>query len=208
MSTHLVKKLLPPIIPYIAVGIGLLVFNNVWPAILGYHAGMIAVILLSNTRLPLKQVFQSKKSWIPVITLLIGAGSGILLFILWPFLSVPDTIQSHLQSIGLNEHTWPGFIAYFVTVNPLLEEYYWRGYLASATWRITLNDVFFSGYHLIVLAENIAIVWLAAVFLGLIAGAWFWRQMNRYNEGLLASVVSHLAADITVILTIYYFSMH
>jgi len=203
MNTRLVKRILPPIIPYITIGIGLLIFHNAWLAILSYHAGMIAIILLSKTRISLKQAFQCKKAWIPIITALVGAGGGLLLYVLWPLLSVPDDISLYIRSIGLNEQTWPVFLAYFVIINPLIEEYYWRGCLASATRGITANDLLFSGYHLLVLAGHMEAIWLLGVFLVLAAGAWFWRQANRLNGGLLASVVSHIAADIAVMLTIY-----
>jgi len=204
MNTLLFKKILPPIIPYITIGIGLLIFHNAWLAILSYHAGIIAVILSAKTRISLKQAFQGKKAWIPIITALVGAGGGLLLYVLWPLLSVPDDISLYIRSIGLNEQTWPVFLAYFTIINPLIEEYYWRGYLAFAARGITLNDFLFSGYHLLVLAGHMEAIWLLAVFFVLAAGAWFWRQMNRLNGGLLASVVSHVSADITVILTIYY----
>ncbi|MFC1932082.1 type II CAAX prenyl endopeptidase Rce1 family protein [Chloroflexota bacterium] len=207
MSTRLVKRILPPIIPYITIGIGLMVFHNAWLAILGYHTGMVAVILLSKTRISLKQACQGNKYWIPLITALVGAGAGILLYVLWPLLSVPDDINLYIQSIGLNERTWPAFLAYFILINPLIEEYYWRGYLASVTKGIALNDLLFSGYHLIVLAGHMETIWLIVVFFGLTIGTWFWRQMNRLNGGLLASTVSHITVDITVILAINYISM-
>ena len=206
MNTR-VKKILPPIIPYITIGIGLLVFHHAWLAILGYHTGMVAVISLSKTGIAIKRAFQGNRYWIPFITALAGAGGGILLYILWPLLSVPDDINSYIRSIGLNERTWPVFLAYFILINPLIEEYYWRGYLADVAKGIALNDLLFSGYHLIVLAGQMETIWLIVVFLGLTIGAWFWRQMNRLNGGLLASTISHITADITVILTIYYISM-
>ena len=202
-----VKRILPPIIPYITIGIGLLIFHNAWLAILSYHTGMVAVLLLSKIRISLKQSFQGNKVWMPFITALVGAGGGILLYVLWPLLSVPDDINLYIRSIGLNERTWLVFLAYFTLINPLIEEYYWRGYLASAAKGITLNDLLFSGYHLLVLAGHMEAIWLFAVFFVLAIGAWFWRQMNRLNGGLLASTISHITADITVILTIYYISM-
>jgi len=207
MNSLLVKRILPPIIPYITIGIGLLVFHNAWLAILGYHAGMVTVILLSKTRISLKQSFKGNNCWIPLITALVGASGGILLYVLWPLLAVPDDINLYIRSIGLNEQSWPVFLAYFTLINPLIEEYYWRGHLASATKCLTLNDLLFAGYHLLVLAGHMEAVWLLAVFFALAAGAWFWRQMNRLNGGLLASVVSHIAADIAVMLAIYYLAV-
>jgi membrane protease YdiL (CAAX protease family) len=207
MNTQLVKKFLPPTIPYITIGIGLLVFHNAWLAILSYHGGMIVTLLFIKPGITLKQAFQSNRYFIIFISALAGLGGGILLYILWPFLSVPDDFSLYIRSIGLNERTWLVFLGYFILFNALIEEYYWRGYLVADTKKIVLNDLLFSGYHLIVLAGKIEIVWLAVVFISLAIGSWFWRQMNRLNGGLLASVVSHLTADIAVILTIYYFSM-
>jgi membrane protease YdiL (CAAX protease family) len=207
MNAPLVKKIFPPIIPYLTIGIGLLVFHNAWLAILSYHAGMVAVISLSKTRITINQVFQGKRYWVLFITVLAGASGGILLYVLWPFLSIPDGVNSYIRSIGLNERTWPVFLTYFILINPFIEEYYWRGYLASSAKGIALNDLLFSGYHLIVLVGQMEPIWLIIVFLFLTGGAWFWRQMNRLNGGLLASTMSHIAGDLTVILTIYYISM-
>ena len=207
MNAQLVRKILPPIIPYITIGIGLLVFHNAWMAILGYHTVMVAVLSLSRTGIAVKRTFQSNRHWIPFVTALAGAGGGSLLYILWPLLSVPDDINLYIRSIGLDERTWPVFLAYFILINPLIEEYYWRGYLATDAKGIALNDLLFSGYHLIVLVGQMETIWLFVVFFSLIFGAWFWRQMNRLNGGLLASTISHITADITVILTIYYISM-
>jgi membrane protease YdiL (CAAX protease family) len=207
MNHPLVKNLLLPIVPYITVGIGLLVFHNAWLAILSYHACMVAAILISRKGTNIKRALSCKKCWILFITAFTGASGGILLYILWPLLSVPDDINLYVRSVGLNEQTWPVFLAYFVLINPWIEEYYWRGYLSSSSRRITVNDLLFSGYHLLVLAGHIGTIWLLAVFLVLTGGAWFWRQMNRLNGGLLASIVSHITADVTVILVIYYLSM-
>jgi membrane protease YdiL (CAAX protease family) len=207
MNAQLIKKFLPPIIPYLTISIGLLVFHNAWLAILSYHAGMIVTLLFLKPVITLKQAFQSNRYFIIFLCAISGLGGGILLYILWPFLSVPDDFNLYIRSIGLNERTWPVFLVYFILFNALIEEYYWRGYCVTGTKKIVLNDLLFSGYHLIVLAGQIEIVWLVVVFFGLTIGAWFWRQMNRLNGGLLASAISHLTADIAVILTIYYFSM-
>jgi hypothetical protein len=207
MNPSPLKKVLAPIIPYATIGIGLLVFHSAWLAIVGYHAGMIAIIYLSGAGSRLKESFRGNGFCIPVIAALAGACGGTLLYILWPYLGIAGGLNSYLRSIGLDERTWPAFLAYFIVMNPLIEEYYWRGYLAPVGKRIGLNDLVFSGYHLIVMAGLLEPVWLLAAFVCLTAGAWFWRQMNRLNGGLLASTVSHLTADATVILTIYFMSM-
>jgi hypothetical protein len=191
-------------VPYLAVGMGLLVFHNAWAAILTYHAGIVAVIFFLKPKIPFSQIVRSSNhKWLMVSTA-IGACGGVVLYLLWPLLSVPVDIAAYIRNIGLTPASWPFFIAYYVLVNPFLEEYFWRGYLGSKAKYPILKDFLFSGYHLIVLAGNVALPWLAVVFLVLCGAAWYWRQISNITGGLLASILSHLAADVTVILAIYY----
>jgi membrane protease YdiL (CAAX protease family) len=191
-------------VPYLAVGLGLLVFHNAWAAILTYHAGILAVIFLSKPRIPFRKIVRSSNyKWL-MFSVAIGACGGAVLYLLWPLLSVRPDIAVYIRSIGLTPASWPVFIVYYVLVNPTLEEYYWRGYLGSKSKRPLLNDFLFAGYHLIVLGGNIAVPWLVVVFLVLGGAAWYWRQISRITGGLLTAILSHLAADITVIMAIYY----
>ena len=203
MSTRLVRQIVSPIVPYVTIGIGLLVFHNAWLAILGYHAGMAAVILLSGKGFAIKQTFQGRGYLVPLLSALAGLGGGFALYLLWPLLSLPADLNTYARSLGLNGATWPAFLVYFIAINPLIEEYYWRGYLGSDARLVTFNDLLFSGYHLIVLSGHMQAILLIAAFVSLTGVAWFWRQVNRVNGGLLASIVSHLAADTVIMLTIY-----
>jgi membrane protease YdiL (CAAX protease family) len=191
-------------VPYLAVGLGLLVFHNAWAAILTYHAGILAVILFLKPGIPFRQKVQSSnRKWL-MLSVAIGACGGVVLYLLWPLLSVPPDITVYIRSIGLTPVSWPFFIAYYVLVNPCLEEYFWRGCLGSKAKRPILNDFLFAGYHLVVLAGSLAVLWLPVVLLVLAGAAWYWRQISRITGGLLAAILSHMAADVTVILAIYY----
>lgn len=202
-----INKVLAPIIPYITIGIGLLVLHNAWIAILSYHLGIVIVLLVENQKPSIKQLFQCRNYAITVAAMVLGAVGGILLYLLWPVLAIPGDLEIYLHNAGLNSITWPFFLAYFVLINPWLEEYYWRSYLNSPSKRLVLNDLWFSGYHILVLAGNIGATWLFPVFAVLLLGAWFWRQANRWNQGILASVVSHIAADLSVMTVIYFMIM-
>jgi hypothetical protein len=203
-SKNHVIKIICSLIPYLTISIGLFVFHNVWVAVVGYHLTAVIVIFLTKANIPLNQIFHSNNFKIPIISAIICGCGGILLYLLWPFLAIQPDINSYLQYIGLTGDTWPFFLAYFIGLNPIVEEYFWRGYLGNNNKRIVMNDILFSGYHLVVLAGKIEIIWLITVFLVLTFSAWYWRQINRLSEGLLPSIVSHLTADITVILTIYF----
>ncbi len=197
------KRIVSPGIPYITVGVGLLFIQNVWVAIFSYHIGMLLILMISKPGIPITQLFKTSNYRIPVMTATIGVMGGALLYLLWPWLSVPKDINTYARSIGLTEETWLLFLAYFALVNPLIEEYYWRGYLGSSSKHIEFNDLLFSGYHLIVIAGKMGMVWLAIVFFIVTIGAWFWRQVNRLSRGLLPSTVSHFAGDISVMVIIY-----
>lgn len=204
MNSESLRKILPAFIPYLAITIGFLIFRNVWLAMLGYHAGMAAYLVRTKPKINLHHLTGRKKPVILIAGFLAGAVVSSFLFLCWPWLSIPDDISVYLSSVGLSKSTWPVFLVYFIIINPPLEEYFWRYCLNSALKRPVLHDLLFAGYHLLVFYNLVAPLWLLLVFLGLTAGAWFWRQLNRVNGGILVSYISHLAADIIVILTIFY----
>ena len=197
-------SLLRPVVPYLAVGIGLFAFRSAWVAIITYHLGMAIVIFLSKPIVPFRQVIRSATFYPLILSVAVGASGGVLLYRLWPLLSVPPDINTYLRSIGLTAAVWPYFVAYYVLINPGFEEYYWRGYLGSSVKHPVLNDFLFAGYHLIVLAGNVSALWLVVIFMVLCGAAWFWRQISRITGGLLAAILSHMAADIAVILSIFF----
>ncbi|MBN1191780.1 MAG: CPBP family intramembrane metalloprotease [Dehalococcoidales bacterium] len=203
MKDFILKKITGPLIPYITLGPSLLVFHNAWAAILAYHTCMAVNVLLSREPVGFRSFIRSDSRLLPVVTTLFGSAGGLLLYLLWPVLSIPDDIGYYLHSIGLTDKTWIPFIIYFVLVNPWFEEYFWRGFLPHEGKGIILNDIFFSGYHIMVLGDKVGPVWRFAVLAVLVLGAWFWRWSNCKSSGLLPSLASHAAADLTVILVIY-----
>jgi membrane protease YdiL (CAAX protease family) len=201
------KNILAPFLPYVAVGIGLLVLNSAWIAILVYHLGAIIILFSSGYRTSFPQILKIKNYTILFIMALLGALGGAILYLIWPFLAIPQDTAVYLQDIGLTKTAWPYFIGYFIIINPLVEELYWRSYLGGNSKRIVVNDLLFSGYHILVLAGKMDIIWLVIVFIILSLGAWFWRQANKWNHGILTSVASHFAADASVMLTIYFMAV-
>jgi membrane protease YdiL (CAAX protease family) len=183
--------------------VGLFVLHNAWAAMLAYHLGMVAVLFLDKKGVDFKSLGKSRNRRVTLVMAAFGAAGGLLMFVLWPYLNVSDGIAGYLGDIGLKKINWAFFLVYFVAVNPWLEELYWRGYLGSSARRPVLNDFFFAGYHLVVLAGQIDVIWLAVVLILLNAGAWLWRQMDRLSAGLLPSAVSHAAADLFVMLVVF-----
>lgn len=188
------------LLPYIAITTGLIVFHNAWAAIISYHACIVVVLALSKPAFGTRLIPKFSNLSLPLV---FGMSGGVLLFLLWPLLSVPGNINSYLNSIGLTPSSWPWFILYYVSVNPFLEEYFWRGSLGSGDKHLLASDLMFAGYHGIVLAGKITVLWLAAALVILTFAAWYWRQISRESGGLIIPVLSHAAADASVIAAIY-----
>jgi hypothetical protein len=196
-------KLLALTVPYVAVLIGVHLLKSGWAAILLYHAGMLAFLpLLGGVR----SLGACGRGWsartfaLLVLPCLI---SGPALYVLVPLLAPSLDLGAALDSLGLGGSSWLLFMVYYTIVNPWLEEGYWRGALGSSSSSITASDVFFGGYHVLVLAYFIP--WylgllVAALLMGV---AWVWRKVATRCGGLLIPALTHLAADASVILAVH-----
>jgi hypothetical protein len=199
-----IKSIGTALVPYVTLGIGLFLLHNAWVALFSYHLGMLIILFFEKKLQSFKLMFPNINPKILIINAVLGGAAGLLIYLLWPFLGLSDNINLFIQSISLNTAIFPYFMAYFVLINPWLEEYYWRGYLGSNSKGIMLHDLLFAGYHIMILAGKIEIVWLITTFIILFLTAWFWRQSCRWNQGLTAAITSHFVADTSIILIIYF----
>jgi membrane protease YdiL (CAAX protease family) len=201
-------KWLTPILPYLAVAIGVFWLEDAWAALLGFHVAIVLSLIFSRSSFPLKSLFQSKKIRRVVLSVLLCGSSGISLYFLWPYLGMIDDLPGQLEVLGLTRATWPTFITYFVLVNPLIEEYFWRGFLGSPARGLYPSDFLYAGFHCLILVGKMR---TGAVLYGLVVlvlAGWFWRQLIRADEGLLAPVLGHMAADFTILMAVYRMSVN
>jgi membrane protease YdiL (CAAX protease family) len=200
-------KIVSYFIPYIAVLVGLYVFGSGWLAMLGYHFGMAVVLVCCHSRGLFGEIF---KGW----NLLALLGGGVLsalvfpvLYFLWPYMETEGgELGGLLSKYGLCGISWVLFMVYFSTVQPLLEELFWRGYHVSSKRSVCMADVAFAGYHILVLALFIKWGWLAVAFFVLVCVSWLWRYLARRFGGLLAPVVSHVVADVCIVWVVWVLS--
>ena len=196
------KKWLTPILPYLAVWMGFFCFPNAWAALIGFHAAIVISIWVTRTAIPVNTLFRSKNfRWI-LVSVLIGSSSGIGLYFLWNIFGVASDLPAQLRSIGLTSSAWPIFIVYFVLVNPFIEEYFWRSILASGTKQLYFIDLIYAGYHAMILWGKVHPLSIVFAVLILTLAGWFWRQVARRDNGLLAPVLGHMAADLSILLTV------
>jgi membrane protease YdiL (CAAX protease family) len=197
-------KWLTPLLPYLAVAIGLFWFEHAWLTLLGFHFAIILSLLLAKSSFPIKNLFKSNDIRWVILSILLCGSSGISLFFFWSYFGIPGELPAHIESYDLTRTTWPLFITYFVLANPLIEEYFWRGYLGSPARNLYTSDFLYAGFHALVLVNKMQTAAILYSLVVLVLAGWFWRQLARIDGGLLASVSGHMAADFTILMAVYW----
>ena len=200
MSSKIFFKWLPP---YLAIWAGLFFFRNAWVTLIAFHAAILLVLFIAQPKISPSLLFKSNNvKWILLNVVLCGL-SGFGVYFLRTVFDISDDLSSKLAQIGLNNSTWPGFIAYFSLVNPLIEEYFWRVYLGSTIKGIHVVDLIYAGYHALILIDKVSVTATLFAIACLTFAGWFWRQTKREDNGLLAPVLGHMAADFSICMAIY-----
>jgi membrane protease YdiL (CAAX protease family) len=112
-------------------------------------------------------------------------------------------LSAGVEAMGLRPSNWPAFILYFSLLNPFIEEYFWRGYLGSQTTNFHISDFLYAGFHGLILLNKVQPSMIAYSLAVLTLAGWFWRQVAREDNGLLAPVLGHMAADFTILMAVY-----
>lgn len=192
------------LVPYVSVLIGLYVFKNAWIAIGLYHLGMIVFLLTDRQKISLKRICSGWNLTAAVFGIAMSVMIFPILYIFWRYMSLGNiSLGLALGNLGLQGASWFLFMIYFSTVQPVLEELYWRGYLGCNDLLISWEDLAFAGYHILVLARFIKWPWLIIAFVILTMAASVWRHISSRCGGLIIPLLSHITADISIIIAIY-----
>jgi membrane protease YdiL (CAAX protease family) len=195
------------LVPYVAMIIGLYIFKSGWIAFILYHLLILGFLIYSKKLSSWKNMFKGFNLIFAIGSILFGLLGGLILYFLSPYASVESKISIVLASIGLTGSIWLGFVVYHFLINPWFEEFFWRDYLGSDKKGFVLTDFVFAGYHLLVLALFLSWQWLVLSFAILSFAAWFWRYLRRKHKGLLMPILSHIAADASIMIVAYVLSL-
>ena len=196
-------KWIAPVFVYVAVGVGLFIFRTAWSSLLTFHIAILISLLIAKPNIPLRILFTGRNiQWILISILLCGS-SGVTLYFFWDKFGIANDLAAHVEAMGLSASTWIPFITYFTLVNPLLEEYFWRGYLGSPTSHFYRSDFLYAGFHGLILLNKVQPSMIVYSLALLVLAGWFWRQIARTDGGLLAPVLGHMMADLTILLAVY-----
>ncbi|MBI2330833.1 MAG: CPBP family intramembrane metalloprotease [Chloroflexi bacterium] len=201
------SKWLAPILPYLAAWAGLFVFKNAWATLIGFHIAILLALIFLRPALPLDIFFKTTKHRYVFLSMLFCVSGGLGLYLLRDMFGVAENLQTQLASIGLSGSAWFGFIAYFALVNPFFEEYFWRGVLGSVTKQFYIGDLIYAGYHILVVWNKTHPLSMLFMLFVLTLTGWFWRQLYRRDGSLLAPVLGHMVADLSILLAVYRMTM-
>lgn len=175
--------------PYLAVGVFWCGFENAWPALIAYHVQIIG--WARGTRPALAKPRVTRTTWF----ILPAALAGPALYVLLPHIARVDLAlwleRFHLTGSGLLVMT-----AYFGLVHPFLEQIHWTPLRERTRWAHPA----FAGYHVLVLALLLPVVWLVACFAVLWLASWTWKRMTRAAESLVPAIASQALADLGIVL--------
>jgi hypothetical protein len=184
------KLILKLLVPYFTVGVCWCIFKNGWLAILAYHA----LVLLWNRGAWKTLRWPCRKRML--LAALPTALAGPLLYFILPIVSRTD-LGAWLDSYGLSGWSLALMIPYFGIIHPLMEQLHW----APLREQTPAAHLLFAGYHMMVLVSLLKTPWLVAAFITLVITSIVWQHLTRKSESLAPAILSHILADLGVILT-------
>ncbi len=218
-ENSLLHVLILLLLPSVAVFTGLVVLNSIFATyILFYGVVCIAVPLLDRV-VSLKQTMReffryigfanTRKSLLPGLLIGVTFLAAISLFFMVFSRQLIDTssMSDTLSRWNVDSGNLFVFLFMMIAGNSILEEIYWRGYVFSRLKKLTgprntvlLTALFYTSYHLITtitlfsLAQGLLLS--AAVFLVGI----FWACLRIKYDSIIPAVISHLLADLGLML--------
>lgn len=194
------------VVPALLVLIGLSGFHSIPMAVFLYHGYCLINIVLSGRQIG-KQGFPS------LLEFLIAGACGVILSLLsvglWrltgDLIADPDICRIRIEALGLPIDKWPMFAAYFLLVNPVIEELYWRGCVQERAREIgILRDAFvaipFSLWHIVPIWAVCGPIAAAVGGVAVYCVGVLLTMMYRQSRSLGRCIVWHaMMADLAVI---------
>lgn len=185
--------------PYIAVLVGMYLFQNAFLSLILYHIGMGTAIILFHKKIDFTTLFQVKNRVLASVLITMCGISGFAIYALWTTIqktgSDTATILASFQLIGTTKII---FLIYFAVIHPLLEEIYWRFLLDAKARFISVQEILFALYHLLVVQFFVQPIYLIYTFVGLVGIARLWRYLKQDLTEHGTIIISHAVADFSI----------
>ncbi|MBN2442932.1 MAG: CPBP family intramembrane metalloprotease [Spirochaetales bacterium] len=189
-------------IPYIAVLSGLMLLSNAWLTILLYHCGMVIVLYMYRSHLRFSFKI-SHFGWFGAM-IMMGTATGVSIFFFWEFAALQeDILKTLMKQFHLQGFSFYAFLVYFILINPLLEELFWR-ILLNPRKHTFIIDIFFGLYHSLILIYIIHWYFIIPAILCLVFAGMIWRYIHNTYKDDLTIIISHILADVSIVCAVYF----
>jgi len=186
--------------PYVSVALGMYIYKNAYLSLFLYNSLMLLAIILNKNEISFEIILKRKNKGLLLLTSLLSAASGIILFFIWPLIK-RDTaeISEMLALYKITPSNILLLVLYFSFIHPTIEELYWRYVLKPQRTILSLSEIAFAAYHAFVLVQFVSIPFTLIAFIGLAIVARIWRYfIDELNENF-AVILSHTIADFSII---------
>ncbi len=186
-----------------AIGGGLYFLHSGWMAILLYHSVLLCSLFVGKRRAPWAIIFRGFDVRAVIVLVFLSFGTG---WMFYEFIQALDPcgtyVLGQLSRTGFTCASLIPFLLYVSTINPVLEEFYWRqNYAGPGGW---LHDVFYALLHipLFCFFGKMTPVQLLIPVAGLVMAGALWRIVARRVNGLASSIIGHGSGDFAMLLAV------
>lgn len=208
--------------PWLAAFVFWVGLHNGWIALLAYHAQVVgwgvwdrwarrrvtARLHLTTAKtddedeplvtpgFALWELLTPPNTWLWLLTL-IPALTGPVLYLFMPWVTSVD-LGLWLTDYGLSGTSLALLIPYLGLIHPWLEQRHWL----HLRERTPIAHLAFAGYHGVVLWTLLPVIWVVFIVavLAFVSVGWAW--LARQIDGRAVAAVSHVTADLSVILAV------
>lgn len=184
-------------IPFFAFAIGILAWESARGALVLYHVLLTLPLFLYRSRWSFRDLFRG------------FAGLPLFFYIALIALAfaavAPLALAKGFHGAALREHVDrfvvapPLFSLYFIAINPIFEELFWRGLFARDDRGMVLEDFVFGAFHAVILWPFLPAPYILGCVAFLSGCAWLWRQENRKRKGLSNPWLIHAFLDLMLV---------
>lgn len=218
-ENSLLSVLILMLLPSVAVFTGLILLNSIFATyILFYCMVCVIVPLLDRVvfhRQTMSEFFRFigfvniRKSLVPgLIT------GGVFLAAIYLFFMIfsrqlidTSTMTTALDRWNLGSGNLFVFLFMMIVGNSILEEIYWRGYMFARLKKLTssrntviLTALFYTSYHLITTVTLFSVMQGLLLSSAIFLVGIFWAYLRIRYESIIPAVISHLLADLGLML--------
>lgn len=184
-------------IPFLAFATGILFRESAWFALVLYHLLLIVPLFFHRAQWS----FRDLSRGFAALPLIFSITLIALVFVAVTPVALAKGFHGELLKEHVDRFVFapPLFSLYFIAINPIFEELFWRGLFGRDARGMVLEDFLFGAFHAVILWPFLPIPYILGCVAFLSGCAWLWRQENRKRKGLSNPWLIHAFLDLMLV---------